>query len=507
VQSVETRDMEFRVVDREKREVAGIAVPYDTINNGEMFARDSVTLDPEAKLMWQHDQREPIGKITEGRHTEAGFEIRATISETQRGLDAITLLDDGVINKFSVGFVMRDSKVDDQRNRIVTDAFVREVSLVSFPWYSDANVTEVRENDTDPEIPDSAPIKEETVEEITPTDSGLAEVRESIQVLEREVASITSLAAPAVDNRSAGEFMQALARGEENAVRAYTSATTADSIVTPFDRDLIRIIENAAPLRQVFSTGVTPNEGMQIVFAQLKAIVDNTGTQAAQGDDLGYYEVQLETKSVALKTIGNFVEMSIQAILRSTVDYLNTSLRGQAIALGNRLNAELIAQFQATVAARKGAGVKVDVKAANATYADFLSAITDAAVLFAATGLPIETLVVDTATFKELMALQGSDGRPVLLVDGSGVNNVGSISPTGLGGQFAGIRVVAVSQLNVNKSQCAFVNSAALRQYTSASLRLESDNAINMTSAYSLGVFTAVAEEYPSLIVPLNRTA
>ncbi len=48
MQSVETRDMEFRVVDREKREVAGIAVPYDTINNGEMFARDSVTLDPEA---------------------------------------------------------------------------------------------------------------------------------------------------------------------------------------------------------------------------------------------------------------------------------------------------------------------------------------------------------------------------------------------------------------------------------------------------------------------------
>jgi HK97 family phage prohead protease/HK97 family phage major capsid protein len=499
--------MEFRVVDREKREVAGIAVPYDTINNGEMFARDSVTLDPEAKLMWQHDQREPIGRITEGRHTEAGFEIRATISETQRGLDAITLLDDGVINKFSVGFVMRDSKVDDNRNRIVTDAFVREVSLVSFPWYSDASVTEVREDDTDPEIPDSAPIKEETVEEITPTDSGLAEVRESIQVLEREIASITTLPATAVDSRSAGEFMQALAKGDENALRAYTSATTADSVVTPFDRDLIRIIEDAAPLRQVFSTGVTPNEGMQIVFAQVKTIVDGTAVQAAQGDDLGYYEVQLETKSVSLKTIGNFVEMSIQAILRSTVDYLNTALRGQAIALGNKLNAELIAQYKTTVAAQGAAGYRVAIPLAGATYNNWLGAITDAAVHFATTGLPIETLVVDTATFKELMALQGSDGRPVLLVDGSGTNNVGTISPTGLGGSFAGIRVVAVSQLNTNKSECAFVNSAALRQYTSASLRLESDNAINMTSAYSLGVFTAVADEYPSLIVQVFRPA
>jgi hypothetical protein len=51
--------MEFRVVDKDKREVAGIAVPYEQLSNGEMFARDSVTLDPEAKLMWQHDQREP----------------------------------------------------------------------------------------------------------------------------------------------------------------------------------------------------------------------------------------------------------------------------------------------------------------------------------------------------------------------------------------------------------------------------------------------------------------
>jgi HK97 family phage major capsid protein len=323
--------------------------------------------------------------------------------------------------------------------------------------------------------------------------------------MQRELVVLRSHeSAPVVDHRSAGEFMQAIAKGDDAAVRAYTGANTGDSIVTPFDRDLVSIIENAAPLRQVFSTGTTPAEGMQIVFAQLKTIVDGTAVQAAQGDDLGYYEVQLETKSVALKTIGNYVEMSIQAILRSTIDYLNTSLRGQAIALGNKLNAELIAQYQTTVAAQITANNKVTV-ATSSTYNSWLAAITDAAAKFATIGLPIETLVVDTATFKELMALQGSDGRPVLLVDGSGVNNVGTISPSGLGGQFAGIRVVAVTQLNVNKSQCAFVNSAALRQYTSASLRLESTNAINMSSAYSLGVFTCVADEIPAAVVGIVR--
>ena len=504
---MQIREMEFRVTDAEKREVTGIAVPYEQLSNGEMFARDSVSLDPEAKLMWQHDKNEPIGKIVEGRHTEEGFEIKATISNTQRGRDAIELLQDDVINRFSVGFVMRDSTVNDNRERIVTDAFVREVSLVSFPWYEGATVTEVRD-EPEQDVPASAEQKGETVDEIRDLTPELAEVRERIESVEREISTLGTMeTAHAVDNRSVGEFIQALAKGDDTAHRAYTGAVVADSVVTPIDRDLTRLVEAAAPLRQVFSTGTTPAEGMAIYFAQLKGITDGTAVQAAEGDDLGYYEIQQETKNVSIKTIGNYVQMSLQVILRSTTDYVSSAFRGQAIALGNKLNQELIAQYKTTVAAQIAANNKVTFAAAGATYNTWLGAITDAALKFATYGLPIETLVVDTATFKELMALQGGDGRPVLLVDGSGVNNVGTISPTGLGGQFAGIRVVAVSDLNVNKSQCAFVNSAALRQYTSSTLRLESDNAIDLTSAYSLSVFSAVADEYPGLIVGIVRSA
>lgn len=500
--SLEIREMDIRF-DAATREVVGMAVPYGQVSNGEVFARGAVTLDGEAKLFWQH--KEPIGKIVDGQQTDAGFMVRATISETALGQDVHTLLKDGVINKMSVGFVMRDAQMVDGV-RQVTDALVREVSLVPFPWYDGANVTAVRD-EPESDVPTSAETEGEIVEpETTPDASELAEVREAVQHIERELVTLKSVeVAPVADHRSAGEFIQALAKGEDTAVRAYSGATSADSVTTPIDRDLTMIVENAAPLRQVFSTGVTPANGLAIYFAQLKGITDGTAAQAAEGDDLGYYEVQLETKNVSLKTIGNYIQLSIQSILRSTVDYLNTSFRGQAIALGNKLNAELIAAYQTVVAAQITAGNKVTIKATSATYNDFLNGITDAAVKFAAIGLPLEYLVVDTATFKELMALQGSDGRPVLLVDGAGVNNVGTISPTGLGGQFAGIRVVAVSQLNTNKSQCAFVNSQALRQYTSANLRLETDNAINLSNAYSLATFTAVADEYPAAIVGIVR--
>ena len=504
MQSVETRDMEFRVVDKEKREVAGIAVPYNTMDNGEMFARNSVTLDPEAKLMWQHDQREPIGRITEGRHTEAGFEIRATISETQRGLDAITLLDDGVINKFSVGFVMRDSKLDDNRNRIVTDAFVREVSLVSFPWYSDATVTEVRENDTDPEVPDSANPKEDTVEEITPTDSGLAEVRESIQMLEREIAGITKVEAPAPAYRSAGEFLQALAKGDENAVRAYTGATTAESVVTPVDFDLIRLVEGANPLGAVFGTGVTPAEGMTITFAQVDSQTDGTGTQAAEGDDLGYYELNIGTSTENIITVGNYAELSRQAIDRSTVPYLDSVLRGQAIALGKELADQLRTKYQAVCAAQVTATNKVTL--ASTDYAGWVGGLADASAnYFTPNGVQIDALIVDKATFKDLLAL---DGTPVISFAGEVAGAVGSANVSGLRGSIAGIPIVVDAGLDsVNKDECAFVSSLALRQYTSGALRLSQENAVNLSEAFSLSTYTATADEYPAFIIPIDQTA
>lgn len=493
----ETREMEFRVVDKEKREVAGIAVPYETINNGEMFARDSVTLDPEAKLMWQHDQREPIGKIVEGRHTDAGFEIRATISETARGLDAITLLEDGVINKFSVGFVMRNSKVNEDRTRVVTDAFVREVSLVSFPWYSDASVTEVRANDTDPEVPDSANPKEDTVEEITPTDSGLAEVRESIQMLEREIAGINKVEAVAPTYRTAGAFLKAIVDGDDNAVRVYEGATTADSVVTPVDFDLIRLVEGANPLGAVFGRGITPATGMAITFAQVDAITDGTGEQDPEGEDLGYYQLNLETKSVDIKTIGNYSELTRQAIERSTVPYLDSVLRGQAIALGNALAAELRNKYTQSVSASAGAG-RIVVRSAE-TYDGWAGALADAAATyFQPQGASIDALIVCKATFKNLLAL---DGTPVITFSNEAIGNFGSANPGGLRGTIAGIPIIVDAQLAANGSEDAFVSSLALRQFTSGALRLSQDNAVNLSTAYSLSTYTAVSDDYPTLII------
>ena len=497
MEQFETREMEFRLVDAATREVAGIAVPYDQLANGEMFARDSVTLDPEAKLMWQHDKAEPIGKITAGTSTQAGFEIRAQISETARGNDAYTLLKDGVVNRFSVGFVMRNATVDENRNRIVTDAFVREVSLVSFPWYEGATVTEVRD-EPEQETPVTAETEGETVEEIRDLTPELAEVRERIEMVEREVSTLGKVEAPAApEYRSAGEFVKALASGDEQAVRAYTGAVIADSVSTPIDFNLIRLVEAANPLGAVFGRGVTPAEGMTITYAKVDGVTDGTGVQAAEGDDLGYYQLDVTTDSVNIKTVGNYAELSRQAIDRSTVPYLDSVLRGQAIALGKELAVELRTAYKAVAAAQVIATNTVDV--ATADYAGWVGALADAqALYFQPAGASIDALVVSTGVFKGLLAL---DGNPVISFSGEANGFAGSGNPGGLRGSLAGIPIVV--DAGIADADSAFVSSTALRQFTSGALRLTQENAVNLTEAFSLSTYTAVADEFPALIIPV----
>ena len=503
---LETRsiDVELRF-DSETRQLSGIAVPYGEItpSYNERFAPGSVTLDANALLLWQHDQREPVGKILNGRDKDNAFHFDAFISDTARGRDAATLAADGVLS-LSVGFIMRDAAVVDGVTE-VRDALVKEISLVSFPAYAGATVTAVRD-DTEPEVPASAPIKEENMEETTSTASDLAEVREAIQHLEREVAGINAPAPAPIQYRTAGDFLKAIASNDDNAVkvyeRAFTGATTAESIVTPIDFDLIRLVEAANPLGAVFGTGVTPATGMTITFAKVDSQTDGTATQAAQGDDLGYYELNLGTFTENIITVGNYAELSRQAIDRSTVDYLNSVLRGQAIGLGKALATQLRTKYQAVCAAAVTAGRKVTLAAT--TYDGWVGGLADAsATYFTPEGVQIDALIVDSATFKDLLAL---DGTPVISFAGENLGAVGSANVAGLRGTIAGIPIVVDAGLDaVNKDECAFVSSLALRQYTSGALRISQENAVNLSEAFSLSTYTATANEY-DLIIPIDQT-
>lgn len=501
--SLEIREMDIRSVDQELREVSGIAVPYgQTTELGygvrERFEPGAAVPAEDAMLFWRHD--EPIGKIIDHEQTDAGLVIRARISDTPRGNEAYTLVRDGVISKFSVGFEPIEQRTEDDGTIVRTLTNVREISLVPMPAYDGAVLTEVRESV-------SMTQEEETMEEIIVPDSAdLAEVRESIELLERKVATIEVPAAtPAVDTRSAGQVLQALAKGDENEIRAYTGATTADTVLrNGWVGDLTRIVESVPGVRQVFATGTLPAEGNFIEYASLTSNSVDVDVQAAEGDDLPYGEVVIDSHTAAVKTFGGYSELTRQSIERSSIAYLDHVLRAQAFAAGKALNDFVRAEYLVEHAAQVTAGNTVEL-AATPTYADWINAAIDAQIKFQAQGLTIDALVVDPTTFKSLLNVESADGRPVFLVTGAGSNNVGSLNVRGLAGDLASIPVVMDAALQ--SDEIAFVNSNALRLYASAAARLQDENIINLSKTFSVYMFAACAHEIKSAIVPVVPAA
>jgi len=517
--TLEIREFELRAVDTDKREVSGIAVPWNTRTSiaglyEEEFERGSVQDSDGALLYWRHS--EPIGKITAHRDTEEGWEVTAHISETERGNEAYTLLRDGVISKFSIGFEPVEHRTNEDETLVTrTNVRVREVSLVPFPAYSGATVAEVRS---------SAITQKETMTDNV-TSADLTEVRESIEDLDRRFAAVQVVERePEPDTRTAGAVLQALAAGDdatikrynelqENAAkeqRAYTGGTTALAPVKDsWVGDLTRVFDaSSGVLSQIFSTGVLPATGNNIEYAQLKSNSMKFEEQAAEGDDLAYGKVELETKTAPVKTYGGYTQLTRQTIERSTLPVLNTSLEALAQAAGARQKVIVRSAFTTLHTARlAAAGVPVILGAtlAASTYVNWTNAVIDGAISFDGNALQIDDLVVSVSVFKKLASFTGSDGRPLFVLDGNGTNTVGTLSLPGLTGSLAGVRVVADPGLTGDIA--AFVNSRAIRAYTSPLVSLQDENIVNLSKTFSVYRYGAVAAEIPAGVVPVKLAA
>lgn len=516
--TTETRHLDVALhlradAETDAREVTGIAVPYnDPIelwrDEFEQIARGACEPIDNPKLIWRHG--EVIGRIVSHRDTEAGWEITARISETQLGNEAYTLLRDGVIDRMSIGFrpIEWSDEVDADKGttlRTYTRIEVLETSLVPFPAYDNAKVQQVRSADTTKETPamtDTAPAPE------------LAEVRESIEDLSREVKS---LALDRGDHtptdtkfRTAGRLLKAIAAGDEAArgeyeaevQRAYDGGTLADSVAkNGWVGDLTRLIDAGAGIRSLFETGTLPKEGAFLEYAQLKSDTTTVTEQVNEGDDLATGKVAVELKSTSVKTFGGVSSLSIQQIERSTINILDTQLRAQAIAAGKAQAAHFRAAYAAAVTAQRTANNVVTIPT-EAGWADWLDAVVDAAVKYEDLGLSLDGLIVDTTFFKAFNRFTGADGRPMFTVSGTGANTVGTLDVSALSGSIANIPV----RLNAKQATpgAAFYNAMALRSYTSPLAKLQDENILNLTKDFAVYFYAAVADEIPAAIVPVR---
>ena len=476
---METRSFEVRL-DAETREVSGIAVPYGQIADigsyQEKFAPGAIRSVEDVKLFWQHS--EPIGKIIEGRDTEAGFEIRAMISDTPRGQEAYTLLKDGVINKFSVGFMPLEQTRD---GSLVTRTLVdlKEVSLVNFPAFSGASVSEVRE--------------ESTVAEV---------VADSIRTKELVKTPAISVSTEG-KFRSQGEYAKALVSGDSDAVELFRAATSADAALRPaFVGFINSLINTGRPTLNAFAINALPATGLTVEYAKVNTNTIAVGKQSSENSALSEGAVALSTVSVSVNTYGGFTKISKQAIERSTVNYLDVAFQAMSLAYAKKMNTEFIAVLSGLT----WTGKTFDLSALTA--AAVMGGIADgAAYIYNATGLSPEFIVAGVTAYKRLVSIVDTAGRPVVQQVGQGDNIIGLANIPGLKGSILGLPIVVDPALDAKTAYLA--SSQALTTYESAGTPtgLTVSDVTTLTDTYSVYGYAAFAVPFEGAIVKLNTGA
>ena len=156
------------------------------------FAKSIQDRGPESQandkiiMLWQHDQHEPIGKISVLIEDEKGLYFEAVIDDVERGNQAIKQLESGTLNQFSIGYsyVWEKCEYDQELDAfIVKEVVLYEISVVSIGCNGETEYLGLKSESTDP--------YEEMKNEIESAIKGLPiRKKEEIQTLVRKALSL-----------------------------------------------------------------------------------------------------------------------------------------------------------------------------------------------------------------------------------------------------------------------------------------------------------------------------
>lgn len=504
---METREFEVRA-DLEERTITGLAVPYgQDANIGgaymERFVPGAISDVTDVKLFYGHE--EPIGKVLTGRDTDAGYEITAKVSDTARGNEVMTLMRDGVLNKFSVGFVPLESERDGQ-TVTRTKVSLKEVSVVPFPAFAGANITEVREDGGTPaETSEPQPEQDNSMPENIELD--VRAVQDEVAELRRVVEAGQTVATPAplgAEFRSQGEFAKALVAGDIKAQEfARTASTSADAaVVAPWFGYINTLIANNRPTVSAFSRAALPATGLTVEYSKIDANTLAVGQQDPENEALSFGNLTFETISTPVKTYGGYTSFSRQYVERSQVNTLDQVFQGLALAYAGATNGALVT----ALAALDYTGKIFD--ADGQTASSLAEGIANgAAYIFSNTGLRPEFILTGTDGYVKLAKVAAGDGRPVLLSDGNGFNNIGTANIPGLSGSVFGLPIIVDPAIAAGVVYMA--NSAAVITMESAGapVRLTDGDVTTLTDSVSVYGYMAIATPRVGALVKLDVTA
>jgi HK97 family phage prohead protease/HK97 family phage major capsid protein len=133
-------DIAVKGVSEKTLKIAGYANTSDKDRSGDIVVPDAWAKGIEnfrrnPILLFQHDHGKPIGKVNSVTVDKKGIFVEASVSEAAEKQHGVkTLISDGVLKSFSVGFRVKDADYDKRTDTFfIKDVELLEISVVSVP--------------------------------------------------------------------------------------------------------------------------------------------------------------------------------------------------------------------------------------------------------------------------------------------------------------------------------------------------------------------------------------
>ena len=505
---METLYMEASSIEcsEERREISGKIVPMGTgeighTNLGDYtFAANSIDIaDPsKIKLLSQHDLKKPIGRMTAAEVRADGIYATFKLSRSSGGNDALIMAQEGLITGLSVGAEIIASQPSKDGYTVVSQARLKEVSLVTVPAFASAEILEIAAEEVTPaeETPqtESETVVEDTTVEATPVEAAAVEAA-------RPTVTAMAYTTPRLNlNITAGEYAKAqlnASRGDADArelVAALQVATVAENtgMVPPtYLRDVIGIIDSSRPFIDSIERAALPASGMKIFTPKLgvQAAVDLT----AEGAEFASADTTVTFQEDTVVKFAGAGKLDLELVDRSDPSFLDLYLRELAASYAQKTD-----QYAAKIAADGSA----DSSAATA-YGAIAKSIADSFGVMRQT--PNNLLVAtsggnDNIDFAGLLGAVDGSNRP-LYAAAAPQNAAGLITQGSTNGTVAGLNLVVDPNYTGGTAGVKVglvYPSMAMRFHESGTLQIRTNVVANGQLEIGLYGYVCVVNRYPT---------
>jgi HK97 family phage prohead protease len=489
--------------DSANRTISGKIVPLNieagSTNMGKViFESGSIQIaDPKAiKLLSQHDNKKPLGRMISFSETEDAIYAVFSISRSQRGTEALILAEEGLQSGLSIGAEVLKSKIKDGIT-YVSMARLAETSLVTEPAFKSAQVTDI--------AAEESAVEEETIQ---PTESETATVENTTPAVEA-----TPVEAPAVEAArptvSAAYYSKprievTAAKYAENSIRAalgdedarqylLAAADTTDNAGLVPTRQLSEIINplgtTIRPSIDAISRGVLPDAGMTFEIPRITQMP--TVAIEPEGDAFSDTDQNSNFLSVTVQKYAGQQTFSVELLDRTSPAFFDELVRNMAAAYAKATNAAVNA------ALISGATTDATTTVTYPTAAELLGIVArgSASVYGATAGLAnpfARNMVVSTGQWSNIMSLNDA-GRPIYTAS-QPMNAGGQVAPTSLTGNVAGLNLyVDPTNGGDGDGTILIVNPDAYTWYESPTYRLRAESTANGSVTVGYYGFGAIA--------------